>query len=110
MAKPTEQQVKELETALTEQFLLLVQGATFRINLARKLGLKDKIYLDYNNKFHQLVNKWILREIPYEKELMKNGAKPGLISSGNLKYDDFFYSENLPRLYKVANNIYANMK
>jgi len=101
MAQATEKQVKDLEKALTEQFFLLVQAATFRLNLARKYGLKDKAFLDYSKKFEQLVRAWVLKEVPYEKVLLQNGIK-GLIASGNVHWEDFFDSAKLPLLYAVV--------
>lgn len=102
MAQATEKQVKELEKALTEQFFYLVQGARFRINLARmgdpnKPLSENKAFVAYTKVFEDLVNKWIKKEAGYEVQLLKKGIK-GLIASGDLKTNDFYYAESLPKL------------
>jgi hypothetical protein len=98
----TAQQVKDLETALTQQFFNLVQGARFRINLARRGDPKkplseNKAFVSYNATFVPLVNKWINREVKYEQALLTVGVK-GIIATGDLKYEDFFYAASLPKL------------
>lgn len=101
MAKATEQQVKNLERALTEQFYYLVQGAAFRIAIARKYGLDSEAFKKYNLVFVPLVRKWILRDIKYERENLKHGIK-GIIASGDLKANDFYYSAELPKLVELV--------
>ncbi len=103
MAKATESQVKQLETALAQQFFNLVQGARFRINLARLADpnkpLSDNAaFMSYSNVFKPLVMSWLKREIPYEQATVHAGGQKGIILSGDLSPDDFFYSASLPKL------------
>ena len=102
MAQATEQQIKDLEKALTQQFFNLVQGARFRINLARlgdptKPLSANEQFVNYSNVLQTLVDSWLRRETKYEVQLLKHGIK-GLVSSGDLKRNDFFYAESLPKL------------
>lgn len=97
MAQATKEQVQALETAMNEMFYYLVQGAAFRIAIARKYGLDSKEFKNYNAIFVPLVRKWILREVDYERENLKQGIK-GIIGSGDLVFEDFFYSASLPKL------------
>ena len=101
MAQATEKQVRDLETAMNEQFYYLVQGAAFRIAIARKYGLESEAFKKYNAVFVPLVKSWILREVKYELENIKHGVT-GIISSGDLKANDFYYSEKLPVLTELV--------
>lgn len=101
MAQATEKQVRDLERVLGEQFFLLVQGAEFRINLARKYGLKSNAFKKYSEAYTKILRKWITKEVKYERELLKTGVK-GIIASGKIKFEDFFYSKELPKLIAAA--------
>lgn len=101
MAAPTQEQVTQLEKALADQFYNLVQGANLRVQLAIRFGLESKAFVNYNKVFAKLVNSWVNREVKYEKELLKQHIK-GIISSGDLKYDDFFVSASLPKLNSIV--------
>lgn len=82
---------------MAQQFALLVNAAAFRIALARQFGLDNPKFLEFNAKFADLVNSWIQREVKYERELVKSHIY-GIIASGDLKREDFFYSAALPKL------------
>lgn len=97
MAAATEKQITDLEKALTEQFYFLVQGATFRVLLARKYGLDSAEFKKYNSVFVPLVRSWVLREVKYERELVKKNIY-GIIASGDITANDFFISASLPKL------------
>lgn len=101
MAEATQAQFTALEKAMTEQFKNLVDGATFRIMVARKFGLQSPAFKKYNNFFVPIVKKWIIREVKYERELLKKGIK-GIIASGDLKADDFYISASLPKLIALV--------
>ena len=101
MADATDQQVKDLEAAMTDQFYMLATAAALRIAIARKYGLTDPAFIDYNAKYVPLVKSWILREVPYEQENLKQGIK-GIIASGELVFDDFFLSASLPKLVALT--------
>lgn len=96
-AAPTDQQVRDLETALNDQFYYLVQGAAFRVAIARKYGLDSDAFKNYNALYTPLVRNWINIEVPYEQANLKQGVK-GIIASGDLVFDDFFLSASLPKL------------
>ena len=101
MAQATEKEVRDLEKAMNEQFYYLVQGAAFRIAIARKYGLDSTDFKNYNSVFVPLVKSWILREIKYERENIKHGVT-GIIASGDLKANDFYYSAELPKLVELV--------
>jgi len=101
MAAATKEQITALEKALADQFYYLVQGAALRIAIARKYGLNSTGFKKYNSEFVPLVNKWIQREVKYERELVKKHIY-GIIASGDLKADDFFYSEQIPKLVRLV--------
>lgn len=65
-AKPTAQQVAQLEAAHKNLFAALVQAAEFRIALARKFGLKSKQFLDFNKLYVPQVKKFLDRQIKLE--------------------------------------------
>lgn len=109
MAKATGAQVKQLERALGEQFFLLVQAAEFRLNLARKFGTTNPEVVKFHNKYKALVNKWISKEVKYEKAMLKSG-KHGIIAQGDLKYNDFFYSAEFPKILQLAKDMIARLK
>lgn len=106
MAKATEQQVKDLERALTEQFKNLVDAAAFRIAVARKYGLDSAAFKKYNNFFVPIVKKWIVKEVKYERANLQQGIK-GIIASGDLKANDFYYSAQLPKLQALVKKFNA---
>lgn len=97
MANATQAQVSALEKALAEQFYWLVQAAAFRIGLARKFGIDGEPFLKFNDKFSKLVKSWVGREVKYERALIKKGIY-GIIATGDLDVNDFFYSASLPKL------------
>jgi len=101
MAQSTQQQVSALEAAMSEQFFHLATAAAFRISIARKFGLDNAAFKKYNAVYAPLVTKWVLREVKYETELLKNHIK-GIISSGDLKVDDFYTSASLPKLIDLV--------
>lgn len=109
MATATDKQVRDLEKAMTDQFYYLVQGSAFRIAIARKYGLDSTAFKNYNAVFVPLVNKWVLREIEYEKENLKHGVV-GPIAKGNLTTNDFYYSEQLPKLNALVQQFNAEKK
>lgn len=82
---------------MTNQFYYLVQGAAFRIAIARKYGLDSTAFKNYNSIYVPLVRSWIVREVKYERELLKKGIK-GIIASGDLKADDFYLASSLGKL------------
>lgn len=103
MAQATEAQVKALETALIEQFFNLVQGARFRINLARMADPNKPLdqyepFTSYNDVYLPLVQNWLKMEYQYEKTSFDNNGVKGIILSGQLQPEDFFYSSSLPKL------------
>lgn len=97
MAQATEQQIRDLEKALNEQFYYLAQGSAFRIAIARKYGLESTEFKNFNAVFVPLVNKWVEREVKYEVQNLKQGVK-GIIATGDLVTADFYLSASLPKL------------
>lgn len=102
MAQPTQEQVSKLEAAMLDLFALLAEAAALRLGLAREFGLDNPKFLAFNDKYVQLVNKWMDREIKYESALVKQHIY-GLIASGDLKREDFFYSKGVPKLMFLVN-------
>lgn len=103
MAQATEKQVRELEKALGEQFFLLVQSAEFRINLARKVGLNNPVFVKYSNEFYKLVIAWWNKEVKYEKAVYAKTGIKGILFAGNIKTPkEFLYSEQLPKLIDLV--------
>ena len=101
MAAATKEQILKLEAAMADQFNLLVQGAAFRIALARDYGLDSEAFKKYNAKYVPLVQSWIKREVKYERELVKKSIY-GIIASGDLKAEDFYLSSSLPKLVALV--------
>lgn len=93
--------LRQLENALGEQFYLLVQGAKFRINLARRYGLDSAAFTNYNAKYVPLVNAWWKKEVGYETLNEKVKGTKGIIFGGDLMLNDFYYSASLPKLDQV---------
>ena len=101
MAQPTQEQVSKLEAAMLEQFALLAEAAALRLGLARQFGLDGAPFLKFNAVYAKLVDKWIQREVKYETELVKKHIY-GIIASGDLKREDFFYSKGIPKLIALT--------
>lgn len=97
MAQATKEQITALEKAQLLLFYHLVKAAAFRIGVAREFGLDSPQFIKFNAKFVPIVKSWVQREVKYERELLKKQIY-GIIASGDLKYEDFFYSAALPKL------------
>lgn len=102
----TQQDINDLQTAHYDLFKALVDGAKFRVNLARQYGLQNPNFLDFNKDFVPLVQSWINREIELETVFERNTGLKGMIFSGDLDSNDFYMSASLPKLDQLVNNYF----
>jgi len=100
MANATQAQVKALDAAMMDLFYHLVSAASFRIAIASKYGMNSAQFKKYNSVFVSIVRKWVLREVKYERQLLKKHIK-GIISSGDLIVTDFYTMGKLPKLISL---------
>lgn len=96
-AAPTAAQIAAFEKAHKLLFAALVQAGMFRIQLARKYGLKSPQFLNYNKLYIPKVKKFGARQIVLEKR----AGIPPIVKTADL-INAFFTSEGIKHLVQVA--------